>query len=190
MKGTIPAFYYNRAGLLGQGVWDDLRFPVGNLTVPAASRPDSEAGTGMLLFDAASTEFVFGLAQLPHTWFEGSAIRPHLHWTPTTTGSGNVLWRLEYQIRNAENDVAFDFSTGWTVANLLAPASGINSKAQINSFGPVTMTGYLISCLIHFKLSRIGGDASDTYAADARLLELDFHYQIDSPGSLGIFTKR
>lgn len=32
-------------------------------------------------------------------------------------------------------------------------------------------------------MSSIGGDALDTYASDARLLELDIHYQSDGHGS-------
>jgi hypothetical protein len=37
--------------------------------------------------------------------------------------------------------------------------------------------------MMHWKLSRIGGDGTDTYTADARLLEFDIHYEVDSMGS-------
>ncbi len=37
--------------------------------------------------------------------------------------------------------------------------------------------------MLIMQLSRIGADELDTYAADARLLEFDFHYEIDRPGS-------
>jgi len=52
------------------------------------------------------------------------------------------------------------------------------------------MRGQSISSLIFWKLSRIGGDASDTYASDARLIEIDFHYIVDGLGSLEQFTKQ
>ena len=43
--------------------------------------------------------------------------------------------------------------------------------------------------MLLIKLSRIGGDASDTYGADARLLEFDIHYQINTLGSELEFVK-
>ena len=51
------------------------------------------------------------------------------------------------------------------------------------------MSGHKLSCIIKWKVSRIGGDGTDTYAADAKLLEVDFHYQIGSIGSGEQFTK-
>ena len=39
------------------------------------------------------------------------------------------------------------------------------------------------------RVSRIGGDALDTYGADAKLLEFDVHYLVDSLGSGGELIK-
>ncbi len=81
-----------------------------------------------------------------------------------------------------------------TSSDVTSPVSGTpdNDTANevlISSFDAIDMTDCRISCLIIWKLSRIGGDASDTYGADARLLELDFHYKTDSFGSVQEFTK-
>jgi len=45
------------------------------------------------------------------------------------------------------------------------------------------MPGKTLSSMILWRISRIGGSGSDTYPSDARLLEFDIHYQIDSLGS-------
>ena len=169
-------------------LWDDLRFAASVFNpIGAASDPDVENSSGLLLFDATSTEYYYVLAQMPHTWKVGSAIEPHVHWSPTTTDTGNVLWRLDYQVRNPVGDTAFDFTSGWSTLDVLAAAGGTMAP-RVSSFGSVNMTGFGISSLIVFRINRIGGDASDTYAADARLYEFDLHYQQAQEGSRGQTT--
>ena len=175
--------------------WDDLRFPVQAINPPGqASDPDVEASTGMLLFDAGGTELVYGVAQLPHSWLEESTVRPHIHWQKTVANSptGNVLWRLEYELVNNGSVAAMDYGTALDVTAPVAgtPDDGSADRVLISSFGDVSMRGQSISSLIFWKLSRIGGDASDTYASDARLIEIDFHYIVDGLGSLEQFTKQ
>ena len=71
------------------------------------------------------------------------------------------------------------------------PDDDTADRHLISSFGnsAVDMTGSEISDCILFEITRVGGDALDTYGADARLLEFDVHYQIDSHGSVGEFDK-
>ena len=172
--------------------WDDLRFPVQAINPPGqASDPDVEATTGTLLFDAGGTELVYGVAQLPHAWLEESTIRPHVHWQKTTSAAGNVLWRFEYELVNNGSVAAMDYGTAIDVTEPVAgtPDNDTANEVLISSFGNISMRDMKISSLVLWKLSRIGGDASDTYGADARLLELDFHYIVDGRGSQQEFTK-
>jgi hypothetical protein len=173
--------------------WDDLRFPVTSVNNLSGQQPGLEAATGMLLFDAAGTETVLGLAQMPHSWREGSAIIPHVHWSKTTSASGNVLWRVEYELVNNGEVAALDYGTGTLDTSTVVggtPDTDTANKTLISSFGEVDMTGYPISTLIFWKVSRIGGDSADTYGADARLFEFDIHYQLDSLGSQESFRKQ
>lgn len=172
--------------------WEDLKFPVQAINPPGqASDPDVEATTGALLFDAAATELVYGVAQMPHAWEEGSYIVPHVHWQKTTSAAGNVLWRLDYEVVNNGAVAAMDYGTQIDVTSPVdgTPDNDTANEVLISSFGSVDMTDCRISCLFLWRLSRIGGDASDTYGADARLLELDFHYQTDAAGSFQEFIK-
>lgn len=172
--------------------WDDLRFPAQNLRIPGTGTPPgTEAATGFLLFGASSTELVGGIAQMPHAWREGSTIKPHVHWQKTTSAAGNVLWRLDYEIVNNGAVAPMAYGSQIESASPVAgtPDNDTANEILITSLGDIAMSGISISGHLLWKLSRVGGDASDTYGADARLLEYDIHFQIDSRGSIEEFTK-
>ena len=156
-----------------------------------AHRPTFERLANLIgLFAAGSSEIIFMLAQLPHCWAPGSDLKPHLHWQKTTSASGNVLWRFEYKWapRAAVMDASF---TAVDVSTPVAatPDNDTADEHLISAFGALSATGKEISDMLVIKLSRIGGDAADTYGADARLLEFDIHFQIDSFGSNQEFVK-
>lgn len=172
--------------------WDDLRFPAQGINPVGLSAPPAtdtaDPYMGSLLFDPATINVVAGIAQMPHNWKEGSAISPHIHWTPTSTGGGNVVWRFSYMVANINEA----FSGSLTVMDPVIAAAGTDANAHLlTSFEPdIDMTGKTISCIVMWKLERVANDGTnDTYAADARLLELDFHYEIDSFGSNAMTTK-
>ena len=171
--------------------WDDLRFPATAVNPPGAvSDPDVDTDNGTFLFSATTTERIALIAQMPHGWLEGSLISPHVHWSKTTSASGDVAWQIEYQIAGV-NAV---FPGSWTseiVYNTVAgtPDTDTVDKHLISSFTDIDMTGELLSTVILFRISRIGGDSGDTYGADARLYEFDVHYQIDGVGSALEFIK-
>lgn len=171
-------------------LWDDLRFPAQGINpIGPTSPPDTEADTGMLLFTPNSTDLVAGVAQMPHSWKEGSTIHPHIHWNAAAAGAGNVLWRLEYSWVADEGSFTGTYAT--TLNNLVAsPGDGVLmiSNFPLNDSG-VAGTGLLISSLFFWRLSRVGGDASDTFAGNARLVEFDIHYQLNSEGSRALYAK-
>lgn len=172
--------------------WDDLRFPGQGINPPgAASDPDIESATGLPLFDSNGTEILAGIAQLPHAWCEQSAIIPHVHWQKTTSAAGNVLWQLDYEVVNNGEVATMAYGSQLQVSGPVAgtPDNDTANECLISSFGEVDMNRMRISSLLLWKLSRIGGDAADTYGADARLLEFDIHYKIDALGSAEQFTK-
>lgn len=185
---------FETLGVAGDGVWEDLRFPATAVNPPGqASDPDVELTSGLLLFAAAGTELVYVFVQMPHAWKEGSAISPHVHWQKTTSAAGNVLWRLRYKHAPLAGvmDAAWSAPLDITTPVAGTPDTDTADYHMLSSFDPdIDMTGYPISHCILFEVSRIGGDALDTYGADARLLEFDIHYQIDSAGSTQLFTKQ
>ena len=166
--------------------WDDLRFPAQGINPPGlGSDPDLDTATGLWLFGTLKTETLAGVAQLPHAWKEESSIHAHTHWQKTTSAAGNVLWQLDYEVVNNGDVAAMDYGSQLQTTTTVSetPDDDTAERVLISSLGEITMADTRISTLIFWKLSRIGGDVLDTYGADARLIEFDIHYQIDSLGS-------
>lgn len=104
---------------------------------------------------------------------------PHVHWSPTSTHTGNVLWRMEYKIA----DVGGIFPGSFTPLDVLDAGDGTADTHQLASFAEIAMTGKTVSCMMLILLSRIGNDGTDTYTGTAKLDEFDIHFQVDGFGS-------
>jgi len=173
------------------GLWDDLRFPATAVNLPGlGSDPDVDSTYGgCYLFDSGSTEYVFFIVQLPHAWKIGSVLEPHVHWEKTSSAAGNVYWRLEYYWhRIGEVPGSIQTLNATTVVSG-TPDDNTDSRHLITAFDPITVADAGISDVLTMTLSRIGGDAADTYGADARFLEFDIHIQTDQTGSEKEFIK-
>lgn len=168
--------------------WEDLRAPATSINPPGAdSDADIDPADGTLLFASNVTETIAVLLQMPHGWREGSAIRPHLHWSKTTDAAGDVVWQIKYRVFNA-GDVPPDFSD-FVSATSRSEEPGSTQKHVIEIFPEIDMTGKSVSCMLSVVLQRDHDAAADDYEADARVWEFDVHYQIDSLGSIQEYTK-
>lgn len=165
-------------------MWDDLRFPVASINpVGLAAPPTLNQDNGLLEFSATATNTVAIQVQMPHSWQEGSVIVPHVHWRKKTAGAGKVVWQLTYEFVN--RGTAFTDSPETVPADTpVGTDDGTALVHHLTSFGDVSMTGLEISCMGLLTVSRLGGDAGDTYAGVAQLLEFDIHYLIDAFGSI------
>jgi len=167
-------------------VWEDMRAPATAINPPGQeSDPDWDNTNGGWLFDADGIEILWIVLQVPHAYKEGSAIYPHVHWQPTSTNGGDVLWRIDYKWTNID---ATDAGSA-TPLEITPTAGGTALKHQQDSFAAIDGTGKTISSIISVKLSRMGNDDDDTYTGDALLKEFDIHYQIDTVGSRSELVK-
>ena len=185
LRGLSDAVNYN-----SDDAWDDLRFAASGIN-PAGSTapptPDTVYG-GLLFRGVTGNDIIAFQVQMPHAWKEGSAISPHVHWQKTTSASGNVRWSLSY--RHAVLGAVMD--SAWTVLPASTPLqTDSNTAGQhlMTPLGTIDMSGKLISHMMLCLLERTPLHADDNYGADARLLEIDFHYQIDSRGSRQQYLK-
>lgn len=178
----------DKLGVLDDAVWDDLRFPTQAISIGGLSTPpDIQTDTGLFLFDGGtSIETVAFLAQLPHSWKEGTSLAPHVHWRKTSDAAGDVVWTMRYKI------IPYDgLETAWSSIVVGTDTNTVDAtqKQVVTTFGEIDMTGYSISTMLLMQMGRLPTDAGDTYAADALVYEFDIHYQIDSNGSVGPFSK-
>jgi hypothetical protein len=171
-------------------VWDDLRIP-GTSVRFGASSPDiapflGAGGLYLPAFDGAGTsEQVFFTVQFPHGYKLGTDICPHVHWSPTTADAGNVKWNLEY----TWVEIGGTFAASATI-DVTDAASGTAWDHQVAGFADINGSGITtVSSMLVGRLYRDPTDGADTYGADASLLEIDFHHQIDTIGSLQATSK-
>lgn len=166
--------------------WEDLRFPPSRVIKnPSDSKPDYINLVGnitVLGFDAAASEWVTGVAQMPHSWRQGSSIRPHVHWSPTkaSNAASRVAWTLYYWWVNANDR--------WITASRLSvtgsqTTGGVASTSRFCALGTIAATGKTLSSMFTFRLVRNVSRATDDFNADAAMVEFDIHYQINSFGS-------
>ena len=183
---------YGEIRLTGSAiVWDDLRFPASAINPPggiggAAVDTVDTPFIGTLLFDPASVEICVGQAQMPHGWKEGSYLSPHVHWSPISTSTGSVVWRLSCETAN----VGEAYNGSYTyISEVASYSDGTLNDHILSDFSDLDMTGKTISNMTLWRISRMATSGSDTYPQDARLLEFDIHYQIDSLGSNAEYLK-
>ncbi len=166
-------------------VWDDLRFPASMLAVPGSKSPVAvTVGPATVLgFQYQGVEVneqeVSFVAQLPHSWVEGSMVDVHVHWTPDNAETASVRWGLEYEWINYDGSVS-----ATTTIHADQAISGSADDLFKTDFPMIDGTGKTISSLILGRLFRNSSDvADDASSTTARLLELDFHYEINTMGS-------
>lgn len=134
--------------------WNDLRVAANDLRVPGARPPtwtDYKGGQVLAFADQAveeNEEIVYFVAQIPHSYQEGTNIYPHVHWVAEDNTGGNVRWRLTYSWANryavlpAENTVYVN-----------ATASTTTDVHNFASFGPLAGSGKTISSMLICSLS-------------------------------------
>ena len=167
--------------------WDDLRFPASSVRLGGAAPATFQAykSGGVLAFADNQTQYIYVVAQMPHTWAEGTDIEAHLHWTTPVNGAGlgaeNVKWDLTYSWSNI-NAAIPNASTDTVTVDVQTFTADMQ---QYTSFGTITGTGKTYSSCLIISLSRDSTVAND-YANPAYLIEFDIHYKKNRFGTITI----
>jgi len=174
------------------GSWDDLRVPLANTRInPALSSPSLTTFRGGLLAYAFTStnlenESLHFAVQMPHSYSSTTTLRPHVHWCPADTSTGNVYWELEY----AWAKVGEAFTGTPSKLTAYEPGNGTAYEHQITELGNLPRTDDAgLSSMLVCRLTRLSTNANDTYTADAYALEFDFHFERDAIGSRQELTK-
>lgn len=172
-------------------VWDDLRVPLYSRGVGSSPTYTSGfAGNANLYswyFSNTGTNNLYFEMQMPHSW-DGTTIYPHIHWCPTTTGTGSVRWILEYSWADITD--TFGASATFNMDSTISTSSQWKHTIASNASGLTPSTSQDgISTMMVCRLYRVGGGTGDTYAASASLLAIDFHYRINTVGSRQEYVK-
>ena len=145
-------------------VYDDMRVPLQNTKVnPNKSEPAFENfadGLFAFAFEAinADDESLHFVAQLPHSYKEGTNIVPHVHWMPSTTNAGDVVWELEYAWTNVSGT-----TPGSTSVTVTDAGDGTALKQQKAIFAALDGTGKTISSILTGRLTRLTSHIDDDF---------------------------
>lgn len=186
-------------------MWDDLRFAAVSTKLGGSKDPtfavfltDGEVspsqGVFLYWFDKANEKELFFAAQMPHSWKEGTDIEAHVHWVGKSTAAGagtDVSWGLEYTWANINGTFGnTDIIYGDEQSNGATEIITIN-KHYLTELGTITGTDKTLSSMLICRVFRdaAGVGGTDDYDDDAGLLEIDFHYQVDSFGSKEEYVK-
>jgi hypothetical protein len=167
-------------------VWDDIIISASNLR-PGNTPPVYAAFQGGIFgarFDAGVADEVYGSFEIPHDYKEGGDLYFHVHWSPTTTNTGNIVWGIEYTVGN----MGAVFSTNDTKTGTPTAAPGTVGKHEIKNIYIIPGESIKIGAIIAFRLFRQNG-GTDTFTGNAFLHSVGIHYQIDTIGSREITTK-
>ena len=160
-------------------VWDDLMFPSHSLkSVGTTAKPDYDVVGQTLDFPEDTTEAIGFAVQMPHDWLQGSTIYPHVHWLRESADS--VDWTFRYKWFN----IGATLPVAWTTKKLSHNTSTWTSgtiheiSRVVNAVG-ISGSGKTISSILIVKFYR----KDDSYTGDAKLLQIDIHYERDGLGS-------
>lgn len=177
--------------------YDDLKVPVSSTTKGGTKDPtwgvlrnvSGSQGVFIQWFDKDTEEELYFTAQMPHGWKEGTEIYPHVHWTAATiVGTNKVVWGLEYTWTNIGD--TFGNTTIITGSDPIAVNAAVDAfEHVVTSLGTIIGTNKTLSSMLVCRIFRKSTDAADNFAADAGLLEIDFHYEVDSDGSRTEYVK-
>lgn len=128
-------------------------------------------------FDAASTELLTFLFNVPTEFFNFSTYKFQPVWmNATTPGTGNVVWQSSAVA--IANDEPFDAATG-TIQTSTDAFIASGDKHVGPESAAITPAGGAIATAdtIYFTFGRYGADAGDTYNQDARLIGVIVTFQ-------------
>ena len=168
--------------------WNDVRVAViatklgGSKDPGFAQFADDGAGSQGVFaynFDKNQEEEVYFEIQLPHGRVPDSELRPHAHWAPIGTDTGNVVIGLELVGANVG-----DVFGNTTISTAPAKAAaGVSKTHQISGFAAIPGEGVLDSCVYLCRVFRDATNAADTFNGDVVILSLDFHCLLRDLGS-------
>lgn len=181
-------------------VWDDYMIPGTSVKTTGNSPPDMLGGfvgsatLDIPVFDGVTTlEQVFFTIQMPHCWKQGSTIYPHVHFSPTSTNSSDtnsrtVRFSLEYTWANINGTFGASSTLHMDSQGFVPNTSQWKHLLATNATG-IDGTGKTLSSMLVCRLYRNPAATEDTYPQDVAFLQFDIHYEIDSLGSEGEYTK-
>lgn len=114
---------------------------------------------------------------MPHDYKLDTMVYPHVHWQPTTTATGTVVWEFQYTAAKGHQQQQYSQFANIYVTGVIPAGSGMVGKHYIteaNIGSGIPFTNLEPDSLIVMCISRIG---SGTYTDNVIANYADLHYQ-------------
>jgi hypothetical protein len=173
-------------------VWDDIRINPGSFYRPGTSDPAIVAyapggGGNTYVYEFNKNNIAAFTVQLPHSYKVGSDIYCHIHWTPGARGNeenGSLVgWKVDYSWAS----IGENFGALATL-DLSDACDGTDHKHQMTADAVISGAGQGISSMLLCNIKRTDTGDDDTWDTNTagnlpKLLEIDFHFEVDTIGS-------
>lgn len=174
-------------------VWDDIRVTPGGFDRAGSADPalvsyqPGGSGIATFLYEWQVNDIAYFTVQLPHSYKTGSDIKAHIHCTPGANGvtenGRTVGWKIDYSWASINGNFG-----AMATLDLSDACDGTNHKHQMTPDVTITGTDKGISSMLICNIKRTDTGTDDTWSGTASgslplLLEIDFHFQIDTVGS-------
>jgi hypothetical protein len=160
-------------------VYDDIIIQASNLRV--GTSPPAFVAFQNSIFGSSfvndNSDIVYGSFEIPHGYKEGTDLEIHLHWSPSSTNTGNCVFNFAYTLAGMGSAT---FGAEQTKTLTQAGSGTINRHQYMTGNTLISGVGVGIGTIIAFALSRPTGDA---FSGDAFVHSIGIHYEIDTMGS-------
>ena len=131
------------------------------------------------------SRLVFGTYEITQEWKVGSEIEVHIHWRPSTTGTGNVEWHFDWEYSPPQGAPV----PKTTLSGIATIPAAQRYWHKLDQIGLINATGFSLGGKIGFNLRRTPTNALDTYPNDVLLEQIALHVPCDTAGSRQIYIK-
>jgi hypothetical protein len=171
--------------------WDDQQVNLGTAKLAGASAPAWTAykGSELLLFNKDQDNKIFFTAQLSHKYTHETNLHFHVHMIPVDDVAQNECrWVFTYSWADINQD--FPGETTTTVdQTVVAMSADRHTYFTVDGAVSSASAENIVSGVLLCSLMRQGAHGNDDLDTDVYLAALDFHYQIDGPGSVNQTSK-
>lgn len=165
--------------------WNDL---VASFIVKATSGLNNPTwgnlfgGMQGYLFSPGSMNQVWVDFHIVHDIALGTVLYPHIHWTPTTTGTGTVRWGIEYSVAKGHQQTTGSIfpatTTVYIEQNIAAPSQWKHFIAEVDLVDAIPTTNIEPDSMVKVRVFRDATHVNDTYTGDVHAWQADIHYQV------------
>jgi hypothetical protein len=175
--------------MLYKAGWKDMLGPFSTGKVAGSNVPgwtQFRDGLYGYSFTATALKEIWMTFHFGHDWAPGTAIYPHIHYSPLTDETAGVIrWGVEYSYAKGHGQDSFPA----TQTVYLEQTVELNSQykhyiVETTDAQALKDNLFEVDGLLNVRVFRDGAHANDTYAGDVIGLFMDIHYLSDRDATL------